>query len=102
MDTRFSGFRQSNRNGLFGRTSPVFALSNIMDLLTDEFSRLCRGCLTFSFLSHSTLPRFLFRHVSVLLFSALVMGICPFLICHPDKSDQPFMRPLYRIEGRLW
>src|SRR5678815_702924 len=60
--TSTSCLRKTNRNGLLGGACPVLPLSNMMDLLPDEFSSLGRRRFPLPFCFPRFSESFLFRH----------------------------------------
>lgn len=59
-----TGLRQSNGNRLFGRTRPVLAFPNMMHLLANKFSRLCRRRFSLACVLARSIDRLLLRHIS--------------------------------------
>jgi hypothetical protein len=67
LHSRAASFRQADGNGLLRRSRPVLSLANVIDLLANEFSRLRRRSLSFSFIFSCTPQRFSLRHLRILL-----------------------------------
>jgi len=59
-----TGLRQSNGNRLFGRTRPMLAFPNMMHLLANKFSRLCRRRFSLACVLARSIDRSLLRHIS--------------------------------------
>jgi hypothetical protein len=76
--TRAAGLGQPDRDGLLGRTRTVFALTDMLDLLVDEFARLSGWRLSLSGVPPRASDGFLFRHTDVDL-----QGVC-----HRSKSTR--------------
>lgn len=62
LDTRSPRLRQTNRNGLLGGSSAVFAFTYMLNFLANEFACLCRGRFTLFCIATGALDHILFWH----------------------------------------
>src|SRR5258708_17541055 len=63
LDTRSPRLRQTDSNGLLGRSSAVFAFAYVLNFLANEFARLCRGRFTLLSVAMRTLDYIFLCHV---------------------------------------
>ena len=62
IDARPPSLGQPDGDGLLGRSRPVLAFADVLDLLADELAGLRRGRLALPFILAGPFNRFLFRH----------------------------------------
>src|SRR6202011_3052075 len=62
VDARSPRLRQTNRNGLLGGSSAVFAFAYMLNFLANEFACLCRGRFTLLSIAMCTLDYIFLWH----------------------------------------